>query len=407
MIDFKFLQKILPRIYSFLPFYLAPGFSLPPVQAFFEVTYRCNLRCEMCHYLEIIEETETKQTYKNEMSGEDVKKAISKLPRFSLITFTGGEAFMKNDFMEILEFATQKHKVHIITNGTTLSEKVVQDLLRLRLKSVWGSGLFYMGVSLEGGEALHDSITTVPGSFKKTTQGLERLVARRKELKSRFPLIHVTCVINRGNVRELVPLYEYANELGVNVANYVLSSPATYWHGKDYDQDERLQRPTAPVEEIEPKLLRGQLQLLQEKSAVGTTQLRFSPNYITVDEIVRYYSNQSSYQDYRCYIPWTKVAFSAYGDVFSCPHYRAGNVEDRSMAWQSERIRDFRVKLKKEGIFPGCLGCCQSEYIGSMAREVVTEDRVQRVKFSKTQESDCVIPAFRREIPGEHTGYES
>jgi hypothetical protein len=77
------------------------------------------------------------------------------------------------------------------------------------------------------------------------------------------------------------------------------------------------------------------------------------------------------------------------------------------MAWQSERIRDFRVKLKKEGIFPGCLGCCQSEYIGSMAREVVTEDRVQRVKFSKTQESDCVIPAFRREIPGEHTGCES
>jgi sulfatase maturation enzyme AslB (radical SAM superfamily) len=63
------------------------------------------------------------------------------------------------------------------------------------LKSTWGSGLFYMGVSLEGEEALHDSITTIPGSFKKTTQGLERLVARRKELKSRFPLIHVTCVM--------------------------------------------------------------------------------------------------------------------------------------------------------------------------------------------------------------------
>jgi len=28
MMDFKTLQKILPRIYSFLPFYLAPRFSL-------------------------------------------------------------------------------------------------------------------------------------------------------------------------------------------------------------------------------------------------------------------------------------------------------------------------------------------------------------------------------------------
>jgi MoaA/NifB/PqqE/SkfB family radical SAM enzyme len=403
MMDFKSLQKILPRIYSFLPFYLAPRFALPPVQAFFEVTYRCNLRCDMCHYLEIIEETESKKTYSNEMSSEEVKKAISNLPRLSLITFTGGEAFMKSDFMDILEFATRRHKVHIITNGTTLSEKVVEDLMRLRLKSVWGSGLFYMGVSLEGGEDLHDKITTVPGSFKKTTQGLERLVARRKELKSQFPLIHLTCVINRGNVRDLVPLYEYANKLDVNVANYVLSSPATYWHGKDYDQDDHLQRPTEPVDEIDPRLLREELEILQEKSKELKTKLRFSPNYITVNEIVRYYSNESSYKDYRCYIPWTKVAFSAYGDVFSCPHFRVGSVEDGSdpSAWQTERIQGFREKLKAEGIFPGCLGCCQSEYVGPspIAEAIEIKEPAHRVKFLKPRESSCSAPTFNQAKP--------
>jgi len=364
--DFKFLQKILPRLYSFLPFHLAPENSLPPIQAFFEVTYRCNLRCDMCHYLEIIDDTETNKTYKNEMSADEVKKAILKLPRMSLITFTGGEAFMKNDFMEILEFATKRHKVHIITNGTTLSEKVVEDLMRLRLKSVWGYGLFYMGVSIEGNEQLHDTITTIPGSHKKTTQGLERLVAHKKALKSKFPLIHLTCVINRENVMDLVPLYEYANKLGVNVCNFVVSSPATYWHGKEYDQSHHLEKPTVPVEEIEPEILRSQLQLLQKMSSDFLTKLRFSPNYITVDEIIRYYSNKSSYKNYRCYIPWAKVAFSAYGDVFSCPHYRVGNLNNGSgpISWHSERIKEFRKKLKSEGIFPGCLGCCQSEYIG-------------------------------------------
>ena len=366
MMDFKSLQKILPRIYSFLPFYLAPGFALPPVQAFFEVTYRCNLRCDMCHYLEIIEETESKKTYSKEMSTEEVKRAISSLPRFSLITFTGGEAFMKSDFMEILEFAAQKHKVHIITNGTTLNDKVVEDIMQLRIKSFWGSGLFYMGISLEGAEALHDKITTIPGSFKKTTQGLERLVAKRKELNSRFPLIHMTCVIGKDNAEDLVPLYDYANDLGVNVANFVLNSPATYWHGKDYDQDIFLEQPTAPVEEIDPELLREQLDLLHVKNKTHETKLRFSPNYITIDEIVRYYSNKSSYKDYRCYIPWTKVAFSAYGDVFSCPHYRVGSLNNGSgqIAWETDRIKEFRKKLKTERIFPGCLGCCQSEYMG-------------------------------------------
>jgi len=196
-------------------------------------------------------------------------------------------------------------------------------------------------------------------------------------------------------------LYEYANKLGVDVANFVLNSPATYWHGKDYDQDDHLQRPTAPVEEIEPQLLREQLELLQEKSQEHKTQLRFSPNYITVDEIVRYYSNKSSYQDYRCYIPWTKVAFSAYGDVFSCPHFRVGNFNDSDnpMGWQTERIQGFREKLKAEGIFPGCLGCCQSEYIGPspLMTEVVSENRIRRVEFAKAKESTCSVPTFNRD----------
>ncbi|MBT7179192.1 MAG: hypothetical protein HN907_06635, partial [Nitrospina sp.] len=182
-----------------------------------------------------------------------------------------------------------------------------------------------------------------------------------------------------------------------------LNSPATYWHGKDYDQDEHLQRPTASVEEIEPQLLREQLELLQEKSKGYKTQLRFSPNYITVDEIVRYYSNKSSYQDYRCYIPWTKVAFSAYGDVFSCPHFRVGNFKDSDnpMGWQTERIQGFREKLKAEGIFPGCLGCCQSEYIGPspLMTEVVEKNSATKVKFLKVRESNCSVPTFNRERP--------
>jgi len=364
--NFKFLQKILPRLYSFLPFYLAPGNSFPPIQAFFEVTYRCNLRCEMCHYLEIIEDTENNKKYKNEMSAEEVKKAISKLPRFSLITFTGGEAFMKNDFMEILQFAVKRHKVHIITNGTALNKKVVEELMKLRLKSFWGCGLFYMGVSIEGSEELHDRITTIPGSFKKTTQGLERLIQAKQKSKSKFPLIHLTCVINRENVMDLAPLYKYSNELGVNICNFVVSSPATYWHGKDYDQDHHLNKPTEPVEEIEPEILHSELTQLEKLSARFTTKIRYSPNYITKEEIVRYYSNKSSYKNYRCYIPWAKVAFSAYGDVFSCPHFRVGSLNNGSepISWSSNRIKEFRYKLKKQRIFPGCLGCCQSEYIG-------------------------------------------
>ena len=95
------------------------------------------------------------------------------------------------------------------------------------------------------------------------------------------------------------------------------------------------------------------------------------------------------------------MAFSAYGDTFSCPHYRVGDVSRDSLGWQSERIRGFREKLKAEGIFPGCLGCCQSEYVGStpLAAETITESRIKRVEFLKIKESGCSAPAFHREEP--------
>lgn len=387
-------------MYSLVPFYLKPEVSLPPFQAFFEVTYRCNLRCDMCHFLEIIEETETKKTYKNELTSAQVKKVIDALPRFTVITFTGGEAFMKSDFLEILEYATSRNKVHVITNGTLLSEQLVEKLLSMRLRSILGSGLFYLGVSMEGHEDLHDRITTVPGSFRKTTEGLERLMRRRQEMGYKYPMVHLTCVINRDNVMDLAPLYDYANDLGVNICNFVLCNPATYWHGKDYDQDDLLMSPTKPVEQIPAEILSEELARLEDRSRTFKTKLRFSPNYITTDEIVRYYSNQSSYRDYRCYIPWSKVALSAYGDVFSCPHYRLGHFdeENNSLPWDGDRAKSFRTLLKQEKIFPGCLGCCQSEYVGPRDAQPIPQRIETRVKFSKARLRDPFLAPINRDI---------
>ena len=366
MIGIKILQRFLPYLYSLIPFYFFHKHAFPPLHAYFEVTYRCNLRCDMCHFLEIIEDTEKNRLYDNELSADAFKKAVSSLSRFTVVTFTGGEIFMKSGFMEILRFTAGRNKVHLITNGTSLNPVMVDKLLDLRLCSLFGSGLFFIGVSLEGSEELHDRITAVPGSFRKTTQGIELLIKKRNERGSSYPMTHLTCVISKSNVRELSSLYDYANELKVDVYNLVLKSLATYHHVKDYDQTDHLGKSPPPVEEIDADVLRDQLDLLCHKSKTHTTQLRFSPNGITPDEIIRYYSNKSSHKDYRCHVPWSKVGVSAYGDVFSCPHYRSANLQDNGGAipWNANGYKKFRQLLKKKKIFPGCLGCCQSNYIG-------------------------------------------
>ena len=58
---------------------------------------------------------------------------------------------------------------------------------------------------------------------------------------------------------DLVPLYDYAEELEINVCNFVLQNPATYWHAKDYNQDDHLLKNTPPIDEIDPEILKDQL----------------------------------------------------------------------------------------------------------------------------------------------------
>ena len=106
---------------------------------------------------------------------------------------------------------------------------------------------------MEGLEEFHDHCTQVPGSFRKTTKGLERFIEKRRKIGGPYPMVHLTCVISRHNICDLEYLYDYANDLGVDVYNLVLSNPATYWHGKDYDQTEHLHKPVLPVETIDPQ----------------------------------------------------------------------------------------------------------------------------------------------------------
>lgn len=108
MLTFQYWQKMLPRLVSSLPMRFSPRYAFPPLHAYFEVTYRCNLRCDMCHYLEIIEDTESNRKYKEERSAEQVCRTIDALPRLAAITFTGGEAIMKHDFQEIFDHACRK-----------------------------------------------------------------------------------------------------------------------------------------------------------------------------------------------------------------------------------------------------------------------------------------------------------
>lgn len=124
--------------------------------AYFELTYRCNARCIHC-YEQHCPNSAGELTYDEVCRALDELRALNTMQ----VTFTGGEASMRRDFVDICRYATQLgFVVHVYTNGTGFSNDGLEALAALDLGSV--------SVSLYGPDAAsHDAITRLPGSFNR------------------------------------------------------------------------------------------------------------------------------------------------------------------------------------------------------------------------------------------------
>jgi len=104
------------------------------------------------------------------------------------LTFTGGEPFIRNDAIKIMEFASQKDMaLRIFTNGSLLSYEICERLKDLKILEV--------EMSIYGDENVHDSITGVNGSFKRLLKSLELL--RKNGMK-----VNLKMVVMKRNKKE-------------------------------------------------------------------------------------------------------------------------------------------------------------------------------------------------------------
>ena len=161
------------------------------------MTRRCNLKCVHC-YAQALEEQG-----KDDISTEQGKAIINDLAAFGapVMLFSGGEPLVRQDLVELAHHAVgQGMRAVISTNGTLITKEKAKEL-----KAV---GLSYVGISLDGGEEVHDKFRAVPGSFKKALQGIENCQAEGLKVGLRF-------TINKRNVAEVPRLFELVRDLEV------------------------------------------------------------------------------------------------------------------------------------------------------------------------------------------------
>lgn len=92
-----------------------------------ELTNKCNLGCKWCY-------DDSHKENSNVMSLNEVKRAIEKLKELGveIINFTGREATLRNDLIEIIKYAKKLNlKIILTTNGLNLlnpHKKVLEDI---------------------------------------------------------------------------------------------------------------------------------------------------------------------------------------------------------------------------------------------------------------------------------------
>ncbi len=158
------------------------------------MTRRCNLKCVHC-YAHAVD-----PSGRDEISTDQGKAIIKDLAEFGapVMLFSGGEPLVRKDLPELAKFATsQGMRAVISTNGTLITREKARELKEI--------GLSYVGISLDGGEEVHDRFRKSPGSFQKALEGVENCQAEGLKVGLRF-------TINKRNVQEVPTLFQLIEE---------------------------------------------------------------------------------------------------------------------------------------------------------------------------------------------------
>lgn len=161
------------------------------------MTQRCNLKCVHC-YAHAIEVDGS-----DDINTEQAKTMINDLAAYGapVMLFSGGEPLVRKDLVELASHATSKGMRAVIsTNGTLITKEKARELKEV--------GLSYVGISLDGMEAVHDKFRGVPGAFKKALEGIANCQAEGLKVGLRF-------TINKRNVSEIPGIFRLLKDLEV------------------------------------------------------------------------------------------------------------------------------------------------------------------------------------------------
>lgn len=365
-------HTIIPKYY--LPYTFMDGLTAKaPSQCDFEVTFRCNMYCDMCPQVSHREHNlhggqirhPVTGAFQDELSTGEIKSALSDLANggTQTVQFTGGEAFLRKDLCEIVEHAKKCGlNVVILTNGSLITNEIAARLVRTEVDAIT--------FSIDGPKALHNKIRHLPDGFDKLCSSVKMIRQEMINQKKDRPLLSLATVIQQQNQDELADIVDVAHSIGVNNLNFnypFYTTPelelATWEKLKS-----KFTKGAKPEEQsnltehhnLTHKQILAQLAETRKRATEWGISFKTSPNLLD-DEIPDYIQNPGFSVVQKCFYPWRNMRVNAWGDVYPCSiDVHLGNIREQGILniWNGNKYREFRRTLKSNGLFPQCAKCC-------------------------------------------------
>jgi len=308
-----------------------------PLHGSIVVTYKCNLRCQMCYLWKGPGEYD-KHPEKKELSTEELKKVVDDFAEIGTagIGFTGGEPMLRPDMLEIISYTKKKGIItHLSSNGSIMA---VKDIA----KKVVESGLDAVGFSMDGAKPeTHDAIRG-KGQYDRLMKAIDNIIELRKELKRQIKIV-VVCVVSNYNVDELVDLVEILQKKGVDHISFMpFHDIGLLSFGKENSNefkviDDKIARLNAAVDKL-INIKKTSRAIENSLAYLKLFKKAFSHEKLPIS----------------CYAGYATLCVGAYGDLYPCfprmesevnkgPNIRTLSVKDY---WHSKELQKERANIK-------------------------------------------------------------
>jgi MoaA/NifB/PqqE/SkfB family radical SAM enzyme len=297
-----------------------------PVHAVIDPTYRCNFQCVGCQY-----HSPFKKPENHEIKGfpPDLFKKVCREFRTmgtqKLFLCGSGEPFLHPELPEMVSFAkAEGFEVMVFTNGSLLDHDKVQTLIDAKLDtlrvSLWAS-------SEE--QFQQNNPDSEPGMFSRITEGLELLSRLKAERKSRYPILCLSIIINRSNLKAINSMVDLAVRTGCE--ELFFSIP---WDSPEVSSSLALSEEEGAF---------TQSSLLRTKKRLNKLSMKHNIN----DVILHFEMGTRAWEKIPCYVAWYNIIVRCDGTVIPCcrcHHIKLGHVSENTLQeiWNGPAIRAFR-----------------------------------------------------------------